>query len=374
MSRNMGRHISKKVSKKIIKLSSIGMAALFFVSGVFQGNAFMSFAATADEILPSGGAGLVFGSASDARNGMNRSAAKIEDVIDTREEMDRRLAVNAEEEYNRLIKNIAVADTEDFIYVRESADKSSDYLGKLYKDGVGEILEKEEGWYLIDSGSITGYVEASECITGEAAEALAPEIGYELAAVTTPSLYVRENADSDSEVVCVVKNGEEFLVKDRKDGWLKIETVSGDGWISGDYADTEWQFSEAESREEETIRLAEESYEKGRELAEYALQFVGNPYVWGGSILTNGCDCSGFTMALYAHYGIKISHGVNDQRVVGVAVDGLENAQPGDIMIYSGHVAIYIGNNQIVHAANSRMGIIVSGTDFMTLLGIRRIF
>ncbi|MBR1861609.1 MAG: SH3 domain-containing protein [Lachnospiraceae bacterium] len=374
MSRNMGRHISKKVSKKIIKLSSIGMAALFFVSGVFQGNAFMSFAATADEILPSGGAGLVFGSASDARNGMNRSAAKIEDVIDTREEMDRRLAVNAEEEYNRLIKNIAVADTEDFIYVRESADKSSDYLGKLYKDGVGEILEKEEGWYLIDSGSITGYVEASECITGEAAEALAPEIGYELAAVTTPSLYVRENADSDSEVVCVVKNGEEFLVKDRKDGWLKIETVSGDGWISGDYADTEWQFSEAESREEETIRLAEESYEKGRELAEYALQFVGNPYVWGGSSLTNGCDCSGFTMALYAHYGIKISHGVNDQRVVGVAVDGLENAQPGDIMIYSGHVAIYIGNNQIVHAANSRMGIIVSGTDFMTLLGIRRIF
>ena len=374
MSRNMGRHISKKISKKIIKLSSIGMAALFFVSGVFQGNAFMSFAATAEEILPSGGAGLVFGSVSDARNGMNRSAAKIEDVIDTREEMDRRLAVNAEEEYNRLIKNIAVADTEDFIYVRESADKSSDYLGKLYKDGVGEILEKEEGWYLIDSGSITGYVEASECITGEAAEALAPEIGYELAAVTTPSLYVRENADSDSEVVCVVKNGEEFLVKDRKDGWLKIETVSGDGWISGDYADTKWQFSEAESREEETIRLAEESYEKGRELAEYALQFVGNPYVWGGSSLTNGCDCSGFTMALYAHYGIKISHGVNDQRVVGVAVDGLENAQPGDIMIYSGHVAIYIGNNQIVHAANSRMGIIVSGTDFMTLLGIRRIF
>ena len=136
----------------------------------------------------------------------------------------------------------------------------------------------------------------------------------------------------------------------------------------------EWQFSEAESNEEEQIRLAEESYEKGKELVAYALQFVGGPYVRGGSSLTDGCDCSGFTMALYDHFGISLSHASDAQRFAGVAVDGIENAQPGDIIIYSGHVAIYMGNNKIVHAANSRLGIIISGIDFMTMLGIRRIF
>ncbi len=239
---------------------------------------------------------------------------------------------------------------------------------------MGEILEEKNGWYLIESGSLTGYVDSEYCITGKQAEELAPEVGYELARVNARSVYVRTDADRSSDVLCIVRNGEEYLVKGKDEGWLLIETSSGDGWISEEYSELLWQFSEAESNEEEQIRLAEESYEKGKELVEYALQFVGGPYVWGGTSLTQGCDCSGFTMALYDHYGITLSHSSDSQRYAGVAVDGIENAQPGDIIIYSGHVAIYMGNNQIVHAANSRLGIIVSGIDFMTMLGIRRIF
>ena len=368
-------HCKHSNRMRLIKLSQIGMAALFFTSSV-AGYGQSVYGATASEVLPNGGAGLMLTGSTDLKSVTSGKSAQgtYEDAIDSREEMQKRLAQNAKDAYDELIKNIAVADTDDFIYVREQADKSSKVLGKMYDDSVGEILKEENGWFLVESGSLTGYVDASNCIVGKEAEDLAPEIGYELAVVNSPSLYVRTDADKQSDVLCVVKNGEEYLVKGRQDGWLLVETISGDGWISEDYADVEWQFSQAESNEEEAIRLAEESYEKGKQLVEYALQFVGGPYVYGGTSLTKGCDCSGFTMALYDHFGISLSHASDAQRYAGVAVDGIENAQPGDIIIYSGHVAIYMGNGQIVHAANSRLGIVVSGIDFMTMLGIRRIF
>ena len=112
----------------------------------------------------------------------------------------------------------------------------------------------------------------------------------------------------------------------------------------------------------------------GRAVADYALQFVGNPYVYGGTSLTNGTDCSGFVMSVYAEFGISLPRTSADDRKVGPAVDGLSNAQPGDLVCYSGHVAMYIGDGQIVHAANSRKGIIVSRADYDQILTIRRIF
>ena len=113
--------------------------------------------------------------------------------------------------------------------------------------------------------------------------------------------------------------------------------------------------------------------ERGIELVEYASQFVGNSYVWGGSSLTEGADCSGFTMTLYGMYGIELPHSSLMQGNYGVAVDGIENAQAGDLIVYNGHVAIYMGDGQIIHAANSRLGICISGIDFMELVGIRRL-
>ena len=108
-------------------------------------------------------------------------------------------------------------------------------------------------------------------------------------------------------------------------------------------------------------------------MVQFAKQFVGNPYVYGGTSLTNGADCSGFVMSVYKNFGVSLPHSSAADRSVGAAVNGLENAQPGDIICYSGHVGIYAGNGQIVHASTSRTGIIVSNANYRSILSIRRI-
>ena len=112
----------------------------------------------------------------------------------------------------------------------------------------------------------------------------------------------------------------------------------------------------------------------GVEVANYALQFVGNPYRRGGTSLTNGADCSGFVMSVYQHFGVSLPHSSSADRKVGYAVGGLAEAQPGDLLCYSGHVALYIGNGQIVHASTTKTGIKVSDASYRKILAIRRIF
>ena len=116
------------------------------------------------------------------------------------------------------------------------------------------------------------------------------------------------------------------------------------------------------------------SSEMGKAVINYATQFVGNPYVYGGSSLTNGTDCSGFVMSVYSNFGVSLPHSSSALRSKGYDVGGLENAQPGDIVCYSGHVGLYVGNGQIVHASTSRTGIIVSSATYRNILTVRRIF
>ena len=111
----------------------------------------------------------------------------------------------------------------------------------------------------------------------------------------------------------------------------------------------------------------------GEDIVEYALQFVGNKYVYGGTSLTNGTDCSGFVMRVYEAFGYSLPRSSSSQRSAGVSVSA-EEIQPGDIVCYSGHVAIYIGNGAIVHASNARDGIkITEDYEYKTVLSIRRI-
>ena len=138
------------------------------------------------------------------------------------------------------------------------------------------------------------------------------------------------------------------------------------------------QATETASAETPSAASAEASHtvenSVGSDVAEFAVQFVGNPYVYGGTSLTNGADCSGFVMSVYENFGVSLPHSSSADRNVGVDVGGLENAQPGDIVCYSGHVGIYIGNNQIVHASTASTGIKISDADYRTLVAVRRIF
>ncbi|MCR5032146.1 MAG: C40 family peptidase [Lachnospiraceae bacterium] len=309
--------------------------------------------------------------------------------------------------------NLVIANVNDYVNVRDLPSEEGNIVGKLYDDSVGTFISETDGWYLIQSGNTTGYVKGEFCVTGEDAIALAKEVGTRMATVTTTTLKVRQDPSTEAVVLGLVPIDEDLVVTEELDGWVKVNIEEGDGYVSTDYVNLWTDFVTAESKEEEEARLAKEKAEReaarkaaaaaqaaaqkkqqsssgstpaatqtvtsggseaGIAVANYALQFVGNPYVYGGTSLTNGADCSGFVMSVYANFGVSLPHSSKADRSVGSAVGSLAEAQPGDLICYSGHVALYIGNGQIVHASTSRTGIIVSSASYRTPLAIRRIF
>lgn len=320
---------------------------------------------------------------------------------------ERELESKREEES---FKSLVIAKVNDYVNVRSIPSEEGEILGKLYDKSVGEFLSEENGWYQITSGNVTGYVKAEYCVTGDDAVDLAKKVGTRIATVTTTTLKVRKEPGLDATILGLVPIEDELLVTEELDGWVKVNIEEGDGYVSMDYVSLSTEFVKAESKEEEKARLEKEAAERraaqeaaakaaaknaskgsgggasepvyvtgngselGKSVAEYACQFVGNPYVWGGTSLTNGADCSGFVMSVYNNFGVSLPHSSAADRSVGSAVNGLENAQPGDIVCYSGHVAIYIGNGQIVHASTAKTGIIISNASYRSVLSVRRIF
>lgn len=314
--------------------------------------------------------------------------------------------------------SLVIAQVNNYVNVRSIPSEEGEIVGKLYDDSVGEYIEEKDGWYKIISGKCEGYVKAEYCVTGEDAQELAKEVGTTYAVVNTTTLKVRKEASTESAVLGLVPIEEELIVKEELDGWVKIEIEEGDGYVSRDYVNLRTDFVHAESKEEEEARLAEEAREReaaraaaqaaeearaeklvqkqqqnqatteaainavattqgsqiGKAVADYALQFVGNPYVYGGTSLTNGTDCSGFVLSVYANFGVSLPHSSSAQRSRGYEVGGIANAQPGDIVCYSGHVGIYIGNGQIVHASSAKTGIKISTATYKNILAVRRIF
>ena len=268
--------------------------------------------------------------------------------------------------------NIGIANVESGnLNVRAEASTSGKLVGKMPKDSACEILElnKETGWAHIKSGEVEGYVSAEFLLTGPDAKLRASELARTVGIADTDGLRVRDEANVDSAVLTQILKGEEMEYVETLDGWFKVSIDGEEGFVSAEYAHTEENLSTA-------VTMSELLYGQGVsnvrvELCEYAKQFVGNPYVWGGTSLTKGADCSGFVLAVYKKYGVSLPHHSGSQANSGTKISYSE-LQAGDLVFYANssgtinHVAIYLGNGQVIHASSPKTGIKISKYNYRT--------
>lgn len=270
--------------------------------------------------------------------------------------------------------NLGIAQVEGALNVRKGAGTDSKVVGKMSNHDACEILGKKDGWIKIKSGKVKGYVKSGYLLMEDAALAIAEKEVETVATVNTTTLRVREDTSTDSAIVSLVGEGEDLVVEKIVDDWYKVEVDDQKGYISGDYVTISQKLPTASSVEE--LENGTGVSDTRVSLVQYALQFVGNRYVWGGTSLTNGIDCSGFTMQIYARYGISLPHHAASQPGYGTRISA-SDAQPGDLFFYGSgstisHVGIYIGNGQIVHASNERTGIKISSAYYRTPICVAR--
>ncbi len=243
--------------------------------------------------------------------------------------------------------NLGIANVESNLNIREQASEEAELVGKLPRDAGCEILGVEGEWAQIQSGEVTGYVKSE---------------------------FLRTEPSTESEILALMPEGEEVEVLENLGEWLKVSVDSEVGYVSAEYVDVSNELPKAMTMTE--VKYGEGVSNVKVDLVSYACQFVGNPYVWGGTSLTHGADCSGFTLSIYAKYGIYLPHSSAAQANYGRRVSPSE-AQPGDLFFYGGgrisHVAIYIGNGQIVHASTARTGIKISNAFYRSPVCVVRL-
>lgn len=273
-------------------------------------------------------------------------------------------------------KNLGIAHVDNHLNVRKKPSEEGELVGKMTKGAACEILEVDGDWAHIKSGSVDGYVHMDYLYTGDEARDKAQEFVYLKAVVNTQTLKVRDEPSTDSPVITLVARKERLEIVDLDTpGWARIMLDDEKAYVSTDYCIIEQQLDTAVSQKE--LMFGSGVSETRVSLVAYAKQFIGNPYVWGGTSLTKGADCSGFVLSVFKKYGVSLPRTSREQAKAGTGIN-LSEARPGDLIFYAkggtiNHVAIYIGNGQVVHASNPRSGIKISNATYRTPARIRRV-
>ena len=328
---------------------------------------------------------------------------------------------------------IGISNVDNYLNVREAPSEEGAIIGKMPGKAAGEVLEvSEDGeWLKISSGPVTGYVKAEYIMTGDTARQFALENAKLMAIVNTDMLNVRTEPKEEAGIWTQISGSERYDVVSQLDGWVGISIDDDTAYVATDYVDVRYALNEAikytppapvveKPKTTNSVNVkqntsgssgggggststggggggtsssgggsSEASYSgtpgssagsvsgtRG-DIVNYATQFLGNPYVYGGTSLTNGTDCSGFTMSVMDHFGVSLPHQSGAQSGYGTAVSA-ENMRPGDLVFYSkgggiNHVAIYIGNGQVCHASNAKDGIKISTWNYRTPTTIRNV-
>ena len=286
--------------------------------------------------------------------------------------------------------NLLISKVSNYLNIRSSPkdEGNANIIGKLPGKAAGEILETEDGWYKIHSGNITGYVSADSQYTATGQEAIDLAMGSAslMAIVNTDKLNVRTSPSTDASIWTQISKEERYSVVQQLDGWVQIELDGGDEDESTDGAYISTRDNNVEVRYALTKaikfspleELANQQASRRNQIVNFAIKYVGNRYVWGGTSLTNGADCSGFVQSVMKNFGISLPRTSREQAKVGRAIKSSE-MRPGDLIFYANssgtvnHVAMYIGNGQIVHAASSKSGIKISTWNYRTPKTIRSV-
>lgn len=326
-----------------------------------------------------------------------------------------------------------VAKVDTFLNVRSDASEDSTVVGRFYNGNVGTLIEQDGDWALVSSGNVYGYVKNDYVLSGVDAEEYIENNCDYVAKVTATALNVRESSSTDGEIVALSAQGDALSVVDVEDDWVKV-TMGADvtGYVSSDYVCLDYAYETAKTVEEDgqaetVVASAPQTTEptgtsteeiiygtgdvnntepqdgttagdtntepmitdapaitetadpttistRGQEIADFAIQFVGNPYKYGGTSLTDGADCSGFVYAVYAHFGYQLPRSSYDQANAGYQVS-VSDLKPGDLIFYRdfGHVALYVGNGQVVHASTPQTGIKYSAYNYASICRVVRI-
>ena len=240
--------------------------------------------------------------------------------------------------------DMAFANLQSFLYIRSEPTTESEWVGKLYPDYAAKIIGPVGEWTKVQSGNVTGYVYSEYITVGNEAQKKAEE------------LVQKKDTENAKEAFTYAESKEEEAARLQKEAEQKAE-------------EEKKAAEEAAKQQEEQQTQAAQT---GQAIVDYACQFIGNPYVWGGTSLTNGADCSGFVQSVFAHFGISLPRTTWDMENVGTAVS-YDQAVAGDIILYDGHVGIYMGNGQIVNAINSAKGIGILPATYTNIVTVRRL-